>query len=216
MRIEPGLAARVLLSAGLLILVCARTTASAPPPRLKMLYTTGEVQIRQGSVWKKIVQGDPVLLPAVIRTGDQAEAIVLLDWKLKAAVRIPSASLLHLDTPADLTLEKGQVWILVDEPLVNHPRIRFRSGVLSAEAVVGSFILKGPERPSLEVYTDSAQARMGKKPPLRIDEGYRMSQSGSAGRLEYRDYTAWREYANRFSALKDDWAVRQLEADYAS
>lgn len=215
MRAETALAVPALIVLALTWTV-PRTDAAATGARLKLLHAAGDVQVRQGSVWKKAAKGDPVLLPAVIRTDAAAEAIILLDWKLKAAVRLPAGSLLHLNTPADLTLEKGQAWILVDEPLVNHPRIRLRSGALSAEAVVGSFILKGPERPSLEVYTDSAQVRLGRGSHRRIDEGYRVTDTGDPTRLEYRDYTAWREYANRFSTLKDDWAVRQLEAEYAS
>lgn len=215
MRIEPRLIVPVLVG---LILTCGapRIDAATTGARLKLLQVTGDVQVRRGSVWKKAVKGDPVFLPAVVRTAGQAEAIVLLDWKLKAAVRLPAGSLLHIDTPADLTLEKGQAWILVDEPLANHPRIRFRSGGLSADAVVGSFILKGPENPALEVYTDSAQVRLGKGPVRRVDEGYRVTGAGDPGRLEYQDYTGWREYANRFSVLKDDWAVRQLEEEYAA
>lgn len=214
MRVDPRFIAPLALVGATLILLVPLTHAAAPAARLKLLHAMGDVQVRQGSVWKKAAKGDPVLLPAVVRTGSGAETIVLLDWRLRAAVRLPAGSLLHIETPANLTLEQGQAWILVDEPLANHPRIRFRSGGLSVEAVVGSFILKGPENPALEVYTDSAQVRMGRGPVRRVDEGYRITGAGDPGRLEYRDYTDWREYANRFSVLKDDWAVRQLEEEY--
>lgn len=209
--------ARRAVALAVALLAMAQLEASAAG-RLKVLHATGRVEVRSagGGPWKPLAKGDPVILPAMVRTAPGAEAIVLMDWRLRAAVRLPSGSQVRLETPVDLVLESGQAWVLVDEPLTNHPEMRVRSGRMALRAPVGSFVVRDPKAPSVEVYNDTATVSLSGGSSTEVPEGYRLDASGQVRRLQYADYSAWREYANAYTRLKDDWAVRQLEEEYSS